>query len=390
VLTSKSAEKAIRAVQERDPLWNDVTFIYVGEDKPCHQNRLIARAQSWLDCFRWNRQALEFARCLDGEVGFDVIHHVTYASWRVASPLWKVGKPFVWGPLGGAASFPGKMFSILSRTAFLFELIRNFSNRIGRFDPAVKKCLQASTVVVATNAETSRFLRALSPVQREIDQCWLTYFTDDQFARYTSAGESKCMDSSPLLLFAGGNLQGSKGLAIAFMALDLAKRRGLKFHFLVAGNGPEFAHLMALANRLGIRDNVTAGQVFSGTAYATELGRSHICLLPSFREALGLTLVEGMLARCVPVVADASATAEIVTDACGFKIPLASPRLMAGALADALLRLDGDRPLLESMGKLAQQRALELFTEDRYRQNISSLYREAVSRHRLAPAPFPG
>lgn len=382
VLTSKSAETAIRDVQDRDPLWNNVSFFYLGEDKPCHPNRTIARIQSWLDCFRWNKKALELAGPLHKNVGFDVIHHVTYASWRVASPLWKVGPPLVWGPLGGASSFPAEMFGTLSLTAFFFEHLRNLSNRLGRFDPAVKKCLAAAAVVAATNEETRQFLCRL-PVRRDIEKCWLTYFTDEQLTKFSSAGNNKQFSSKPLLLFAGGNLQGSKGVAIAFRALALAKARGLKFRYCLAGNGPEYAYLIALAKRLGIEEDLDAGRVFSGEAYAEQLGRAHIYLLPSFREALGLTLVEAMLAQCVPIVADVSATAEIVTGTSGFKVPMASPEVMAGRIAEVLLDVDQHRDLLTHMGEAARQRALELFTEEKYRQNTSALYDKALAAGRF-------
>ena len=54
-----------------------------------------------LECLPWQRSALAAARKLCGANRIDVVHHVTWGSIHVGSKLWKLRKPFVFGPVGG-------------------------------------------------------------------------------------------------------------------------------------------------------------------------------------------------------------------------------------------------------------------------------------------------
>src|SRR4051812_25533322 len=66
-------------------------FVFVGEEKGYLENRMLARIQSWARYMEFSRTILPLARELHEKIGFDLSHHVTYSTWRVASPLWQLG-----------------------------------------------------------------------------------------------------------------------------------------------------------------------------------------------------------------------------------------------------------------------------------------------------------
>ncbi len=125
------------------------------------------------------------------------------------------------------------------------------------------------------------------------------FSTAGDIARWQGCREGKKWQG-PLQIFAGGSLEGRKGLAIALDALSQAKAQGLRFHFRICGEGPERGHLEALRNRLGLEGNVSFERPLSGQAYEDALRASHVYLLPSLRENAGLTLMEAMLADACP------------------------------------------------------------------------------------------
>jgi hypothetical protein len=55
---------------------------------------------------RWQRALAARALELDEEVGFDVTHHVTLASYWARAGVAAVPKPLVWGPVGGGVNPP--------------------------------------------------------------------------------------------------------------------------------------------------------------------------------------------------------------------------------------------------------------------------------------------
>jgi len=115
VLASTSERQAVEralATGEHPGL----SFTYFGKDAPYHENRLVARLQSWARYLTWTQQSLEIARALTAQQSFDIAHHVTYSSWRVPSPLWRLDLPFIWGPVGGAAEYPSHLLENSPRT----------------------------------------------------------------------------------------------------------------------------------------------------------------------------------------------------------------------------------------------------------------------------------
>jgi glycosyltransferase involved in cell wall biosynthesis len=172
-------------------------------------------------------------------------------------------------------------------------------------------------------------------------------------------------------------LEGRKGIALALSALARLKNQGLKFSYHLGGGGPEFNHVRRLADRLGLRENVVFGH-WAGAAYLKELAASHVFLLPSLRESAGITMMEAMLAGCAPIVADCGGPAHIVTEACGWKIPVASGSSMIDAMVEAIATIDRNRELLRQKGSLAAQRIATGFSEENYRKIVNQVYRNVT------------
>jgi len=112
-----------------------------------------------------------------------------------------------------------------------------------------------------------------------------------------------------------------------------------------------------------------------GEAYQRELGRTHVFLLPSLRESAGLTMMEAMLAGAVPVVADCGGPGFIVTETCGYKIPVLNREQMVAQLADTIIAIDRNRQIILEKGRAASRRIATEFSEENYRAKVNAVYR---------------
>jgi glycosyltransferase involved in cell wall biosynthesis len=121
-----------------------------------------------------------------------------------------------------------------------------------------------------------------------------------------------------------------------------------------------------------------------GSAYHQALRDADIYLLPSLRDNAPITLMEAMLAGCVPLVADCGGPAAIVTPACGIIIPVTSSRDAIIALADALLELQADRVRLRNLGESARDRILKCYTMEHYMETTEEIYR-SISPEGIPP-----
>jgi len=75
------------AAKEHGLLPDHVTLHFAGVHPPFPKNRFAARVVAWRVYRDWSREALALAKELHAKHRFDLIHHVTVASWRVASEL---------------------------------------------------------------------------------------------------------------------------------------------------------------------------------------------------------------------------------------------------------------------------------------------------------------
>jgi hypothetical protein len=117
VITSGAGQVDIEKEMAGHPLREKMTFTYIGEPIRWHENRLIARLQSWISYRKWVDEAKRVAEQLCSKHQFDVLHHVTYATWRMGTPLAGLGRPLIFGPVGGGEKFPFRFLSMLSPMA---------------------------------------------------------------------------------------------------------------------------------------------------------------------------------------------------------------------------------------------------------------------------------
>ena len=54
----------------------------------------------------WLRRAYRAGRILHGQRPFDAVHHATFSTYWLPSPVGRFGVPAVWGPVGGAVTTP--------------------------------------------------------------------------------------------------------------------------------------------------------------------------------------------------------------------------------------------------------------------------------------------
>ena len=315
-------------------------------------------------------------RRLHAEQPFDLIHHVTFATWRLPVPLYDMGIPFVWGPVGGAEKFPPGLLGILSPKAMLFELVRYAGNAVGRLSPGLRTMIRRTDAVIASNPDAFELLEKLRGTREGIHSLLVTSFTMKEREALGSAEKPPRRDGRFLHAFASGALEGRKGVSLALDAIALAKKQGLRIRYRVGSHGPEIGHLREQAKKLGLGEDVIFGEPMPREGYVRELLESDIYLLPSLRDNAPSTLMEAMLAGCVPVVAACGGPDVIVSDDCGYRVPVGSRSQLVGGVAKALLELQADAARMRLLGAKARERILMNYTIESYMESTERIYAE--------------
>lgn len=140
---------------------------------------------------------------------------------------------------------------------------------------------------------------------------------------------------------------------------------------LLAGDGPERAHIEALAAQLEIASNVR----FLGvrTDIPRLMAAADLFMLSSLSEGISVTLLEAMGCSLPIVATDVGGNAEVIGS---HEAGLLSPRARPAPLAENILRLLRDPGLRRRLGQTGRERLLTRFTQDKMHAKYAELYEQ--------------
>lgn len=148
---------------------------------------------------------------------------------------------------------------------------------------------------------------------------------------------------------------------------------------LVVGEGSRRGALEAMAHELGIADRVVfAGRRDDVPAVTAALD---VAVLPSYREALGLTILEAMALSRPVIASDVGGIPEMVEDGV---TGLLVPPHDAPALAAAIIRLLRDHPLADTLGRAGHDLVHERFCIERMVSAVEQIYDDGARTLRLS------
>jgi len=322
----------------------------------------------------WQLSAIQAARELHLAVGFDVAHHLTWATCRFPSALAWLDVPFIWGPVGGGEAAPSSTYDLLNKRGILGEIAREISNWVTRFEPLVKHTGARAARILATTRETMEKLPRDHTSKAEVYPAigLSASDIDRELENHLDLRTDSCDHDSARLLFVG-RLLSWKGCDLAIRAVAHLKQSGVKTSLTVVGDGPERNVLRFLSHKLGVESQVD----FLGEmprAEVLNLYRNHdVFLFPSRHDSGGIAVLEAMY-LCLPVVClDLGGPAASVGDA-GIKVQPNDTQQIVRDLAKAVERLRCDDGMRQSLTERARARVIELYDWDAKGEHIRQMY----------------
>ena len=376
LMTSERNRDALTRAREMGYLKDNVHINFVGRAFTRSKRPMIAKLKEWPYFYKYLNGARTVAERLHQLIGFDLVHHATFATWRAPLPFHSLGIPFVIGPIGGGETFNMQYAKYLSWQARIFELCRNYSTAIANINPSVGSTFRNASIVLSANTETSNIIQRYIHDKNRILNLLVTSFSEDAIKQYPSIYSKEW--NGPLRLVGGGTCEGRKGILIALEALKHVKSQGVKYHYTFAGSGPEARYLIKKRNAMGLTSQVDILPSMSRADYLKHLASAHIYLLPSLRDNSPVALMEAMLSGCVPVVAKCNGPAVIVNENCGYSCDIDNPENLIQNIANVICDLNNNREKLKVFGECASFRIVNDFNDTVYSNAIENAYQKAV------------
>jgi glycosyltransferase involved in cell wall biosynthesis len=173
-----------------------------------------------------------------------------------------------------------------------------------------------------------------------------------------------------------GRFVAEKGIPILLQASSLLAQENLNFEVRLIGDGrlrPQLEQIIAEKN---LQNHVRITGYLSGAALAHELSDVSVVVMPSlWEETAGLSAIEQMMTGRLVIASNIGGLGEVVGDA---GLCCASGDLfdLAGCMRAVIL----DPSLIDSIGKKARARALQLFQEERMIADHAKLYLAQAAR----------
>lgn len=300
--------------------------------------------------FVWQKAAYRQARILCQNNEISLCHHVSIADFRCAGYLWKLNKPFIFGPVGGGQETP-KSLSHYIKGHEKEELIRCFLNRILVLLPNYRQALKHAAVIYSANEETTqRMLKHIHPNQRKKLHQLTELCIADEYILERSHLKREERDIVHIIV--SGRLIYRKGIALL---IDAVKKisTDVKYVVDIYGEGDQKEFLIRKVKEYGIASKVKFHGKVSFEEIQQRYKEADIYVLPSLRETTGTALLEAMANKLPVVSLNQNGVKLVVSEDSGILVNLDSKEQITSDLADALTALIEDRALRISLGEAA-------------------------------------
>ncbi|ARK09628.1 glycosyltransferase family 4 protein [Fibrella sp. ES10-3-2-2] len=327
----------------------------------------------------WQWQASKLAKKLDRRLNFDLVHHVTYSSLQLGSFMYRVGKPFIFGPVGGGQRVPKVMKQYLGGY-YSRELMRDgVSWLFERLNPGFYRTMKKADLVLISNADTLKLAqkyRIGKPMQRVMDSG-----IGEEFLALRP--HERPANPAVLNLLWVGRLLPRKALELtihAFSQVDPTLPIRLT---IVGGQGQMADQVPTYLSKYNVADRVQWVGHVSYDEVRAYYQQSDVFFFTSLRDSCPTQLVEAM-AYSLPVVTLAiHGQAELVNGKNGIKVPVNSPEQVVADLARAIERLYHNPAERLEMGRNAYAFSKSQVWDEKISVFTDRLYPALVANEKL-------
>ena len=181
----------------------------------------------------------------------------------------------------------------------------------------------------------------------------------------------------PFRILSLGRFARFKGLEVLLRAAKIIDEAGLDFHLIVAGSGSRGVKLKVMCKMLGLDHRVSWPGFITHDKVPEMFFSSDVFVVPSVihstgeRDGIPNVVVEALLNR-VPVVAtDVAGIGEVIRDGeTGFLVPSRDP----DALAQAILRMTGNRQAAVEMADRGRELIMDMFDPEKCHREMLELF----------------
>lgn len=264
----------------------------------------------------WQREAYNVAREISKAEHFDLIHYVGPIGYREPGYLWKLGLPYVWGPVGGVNNAPRQLMKHMPLAGRMKQTFRSVANTI-QFHTMhrLKKALEATDVLLTATSENQQKFRQ---VHHKDSIC----LPENCITGTITLDESKFNNPAKYNIIVIGTLDARKSVGVFLEAMAQVRNRD-KLHVDIVGDGPLRARLQGYDCEHGLDGLITWHGQLPRVEAVKIFNRAHLHVITSVSEGNPTTIWEAMSYGVPTMSFDHCGMHDILCSKCGILVPIA-------------------------------------------------------------------
>jgi glycosyltransferase involved in cell wall biosynthesis len=313
----------------------------------------------------WQKGIVSFIKSKNLE--YDIVHNLNFHNDWSPSFLWKLNKPFVWGPVGHHPEIPKQYLEFYANSysikdQFTWKLKQFFWN----FSPALKRTKKKANHIFCMNSASPKQLKlkanfSIMPSVATQDFGWNEEKENKDFI-VISAGRFVPLKGFDLTI---------QAFAKFFEKLDRESKKNSKL--ILVGKGPEENELKCLVKSLEIEEKVEFISWIERNELMKMFKNASAFLFPS-HEGAGMVVAEALSFGLPVICLDNKGPGEFINNDVGFKIPHSSYTETIIGLSNALINLH-EQKFNNEIRKAARNLFLEKFHWDRRGEQLAEVYK---------------
>ena len=318
----------------------------------------------------WHKSVLTYCNKELDLSSFDVVHYLNPIGYREPGYLWKLDKPYVWGPIGGANSLDLRLLPALSFSGKLKLLTRKCVNWFQlRYSLRLRDALESTNLLLTATTENRDLFK-------DVHQADSSYIPENgTLGNYVGVDfQKKTHDVINIIWI--GRIDSRKALSILIDAFKHVQCKSL-FKVHVVGKGPLENTMKSYSHDIGLDSVFVWHGHLTRTAVIDKLRGSDLHVITSVSEANTTVIWEAIQCGVPTLSLNHCGMRDVIKNSTGIRIDISSYADVVREIGNKLNEIGNNPSLLSEYSAGIE----ESFHEHHWRNRIGffeNAYKTAI------------
>ncbi len=313
---------------------------------------------------KWQLQTLNIAKKIIHKENINIVHQLNMIGFREPGFLWKINKPFVWGPIDAKEEFPVEYLNGASLKQKVFIRLKNNLTKIQfQNSTRVKATIKKADVILGASYESVKSVKKY--YNRD------AILLNETGCSTNSQIKLKKNISDKLHLLWVGKFDFRKQLGLALQTIHEINNKSVILHIVGIDEELSTIKYKSLCEKLKIEDQILWHGKLTHANVQLMMRQCDLLFFTSVAEGTPHVVLESISNRLPVLCFNVCGQGDSINEKVGIKIPLSNPNQSVKDFSEKINFIYNNRNILSSLSNGCEKRQQELSWENKAQQLIN-------------------